>query len=545
MGKLSEQELANINAMIQDMKKEYRRIEKICLKNDNIVDKKEFEGRLKTIHTGLANVYARFNLGAKMQKKNSYDTTRGIYESLVFEYDKNAKKVYEKLEKISEKYNKKEGVESQKYFEYYNKGLYTYRLRINELEAAINMDPHKSMEQVLLVHKNQFLPNAEKWAPKVSETKTGLLNLTFKGESFSLPDLTIIKRIITNIERLRRNVENVKEAMRRFDKEVRNGGKDSKWIAKMTTAVSESLASTSFPSTDIFNKSLDILKNAQKYCDDFKLAKSVEILETFESAYNDAVKVWNKYQEDTIGGAEKAILWLEGIKFTSFGVVSIYTGGALAGAMGGGAGATVLASGAVAGGESLVDSTATMAGKKLAGDDVKWSSEAGKALKKALVKGALAAFTTAFCKYLLKGCIDKVSEKIANKLGLVDAIDSKVVSEMYAKSAKDLPIIRKEVADRIPSMLERAMNNPQTTSQVLRKLTKALLETGPKLLLKPIKSGIEKSLIDENSKDEKVIDVMIGEWKKYEGDNFKTTYQKELFKVAMKSVIEGLVTSKY
>jgi hypothetical protein len=37
---------------------------------------------------------------------------------------------------------------------------------------------------------------------------------------------------------------------------------------------------------------------------------------------------------------------------------------------------------------------------------------------------------------------------------------------------------------------------------------------------------------------------MIGEWKKYEGDNFKTTYQKELFKVAMKSVIEGLVTSK-
>ena len=115
---------------------------------------------------------------------------------------------------------------------------------------------------------------------------------------------------------------------------------------------------------------------------------------------------------------------------------------------------------------------------------------------------------------------------------------------MYVKSAKDLPIIRKEVADRIPSMLERAINNPQTTSQVLRKLTKALLEPGPKLLLKPIKNGIEKNLIGENSKDEKVIDVMIGEWKKYEGDNFKTTYQKELFKVAMKSVIEGLVTSK-
>lgn len=486
---------------ITSLEKKYDNVEKLCLKNDNVVDKNEFNYRLKKTHTTISWMYSQIELKIMLNKKESYEDTADIYIKLVFQKDNLAKSIYQKLENLNSQYNSPDKIEDQQYFELYNKGLYEYRKSVNELEAVVKIYPRLGHQNILNVHTDIFLPKAESWAPKVSSIKGGMFNITFKGESLNMEYHRIVKKIHHNIKVLTQQVETVKWSIDKFDKEVRKGGKDNKWIAKMTTSVSERLAKTSFPSTSIFDHSLQILATSSKECNTGDLAKSVRTLETFEGAYNKAVGIWNKYQEDTIGGAERAILWLKGIKFVSFTAVAVYTGGAISGALGGGSGAIATGSAVAAGGKSIVENTSDLIGRKLAGEKIEWGKETAIILIEAVKRSALAAVSAGLSSYISSEILQKIARPTVNFAlnQVVDGAKDRIIA-FYNENLKGNSQVS---VDKLTATLKSDEVKDDIVRTIIEKALydhKEFVEDAVKLLVSKGKFKEKESMVDAGKK---------------------------------------------
>lgn len=548
---------SEIKEILNIQKAEYKTILNECLVNDGIVDRNEFKYRLEPIHDKICIIENLLAFNARFKNKKDYENKAMIIQELVFEYDRNAKKIYNKL-KDTYAEPSTDTIDTKKRFLEYHTLVREYYLSVNKLEELCKF-PLAQKHQNVLNELKRRIPIIEKWVPKVSKGVNNKYNITFKGKSYQL-SFEDLKNKITNINTLlRKEINFAIDRMTSFNATVRLGGKDGENLATLTTIVSEKLANTKMPTTKIFDKASNILFKANKAYKKGEYVKSVEVLESFDEAFNQAVAVWQKYIDDVIGGGESAVWKLEGIKFLSFTAVSAYVGGAFAGRLilkaGYSAGkAAAVSSGIVAAGESLVDSTATLTGKGIAGDKIDWTKEIGAAFWKAGKKGVTAYLGTYFCKFIFNNFIDKCTSKTVNhfKLNKVadDVLGSEDIYKMYLASAKNYKITTDKLLSKkqLFALTKKCLNNKtEFIHYASAKAIKSLYESFFKAIPKAIINCMEKGYILQKTNDlDVVLEKIWGELTSFKGlsQGISEAFKKELIKSLIKAVIQGAVISE-